>query len=581
MNRCFFLRLAMRNVTRGREVYLPYFIATTIISGAYFLMFNLLFSPGLADLQMGNTTRAIFAMGISVFSVFLFFFMLYINSFLIKRRKKEFGLYGVLGLNKSHVSRVLLWENLFVLGGGTLVGMGFAAAFGRLVFLLLLRVIRVSPNQQYVLTLWPTLGTAFMFGAVYVVTSIVNLVKVRLANPVELMNSERRGEKDSNWVWPLSLIGVGGLGFSYYMAVSTLIPAASLAFFFPLVLVVIVATYALFNAGSIAVLRMLRGWKNFYYKPGNFVTVSGMFHRMRQNANGLATISILSTMLLVTVGGSTALYVGQEEQARAYFPFDALVLPANDDVRVSVNMWREFDSQLSALARINGLEISNAAEQLEEVLAQSDKTGQAIIDPQTRCMAQLEHTLLLGMPGETTWQLAFNINGGTEQQCLNFMEAVNRLCGRFNDGKTLVMGNDFYHYRESGYAVFGGLIFLGAFFTILFLAVTVLIIYFKQITEGYEDKERFAILQKVGMDLDQVRSVINRQVLIVFFLPLMVALIHTGFGSVMVMRMFILFSLNDPRITFGCFGCAAALFVLTYLVVYRMTSRAYLRIVQR
>ena len=327
MAKGFYRKLAWNNLRRSKEVYLPYMIATAIISGVFFLTVGLTFSGKLSNIPSGQTTKAVFAMGIGLFAVFAIGFMAYINNFLVRRRKKEFGLYSVLGLSKGHIGRVLLWENSMVLGIGVVVGMVFTLLFGRLLFLLLLKLIHVAPDSEFSIPPMAYAVTVALFLLVFLLTSAYNLFQIRISNPIELMHSEKTGDKkESRFLLPRAILGFVMLAAAYYCAWTIDISGVALGAFFPLALLVILATSLLFTAGSIAVLRLLRANKRIYYKLKNFVSISGMFHRMKQNAAGLAAICILSTMLIVTVSGTLALYLGQEEILEESYPlYDIMV----------------------------------------------------------------------------------------------------------------------------------------------------------------------------------------------------------------------------------------------------------------
>ena len=322
MRKGFYLRLAAANVKRSREVYLPYFAAAAIVSGVYFLILGMIFSPGLKNLPGGATAQAVFTMGIVLFTVFAYSFMLYVNAFLVKRRKKEFGLYSVLGMNRRQVAHVLFWENALVVGAGTLAGILLGCVFGRLLFLLLMRMLHAAAGSTFALPPVAFGVTAGLFLFILISASIYNGIRIRVSDTMELLRSDHAGEKRARAVLPIAIVGLLLLAGAYYVAITTTKTANALGLFFPDALVVIIATFLLFSAGSIALLQFLRRRKKLYYKPENFIAISSMFHRMRQNARGLATICIFSTMLIVTVAGTSSLYLGQEEILRANSPYD-------------------------------------------------------------------------------------------------------------------------------------------------------------------------------------------------------------------------------------------------------------------
>lgn len=571
MRRFFYFKLALSNVRRNKITYLPYLIATAVMSGVFLLISGLLFSNGLTNTPSGDTARMVFAFGLVVYALFTFFFMLYINNFLIKRRKKEFGLYGILGLDKRHVGRVLVWENTFVIGGGLVCGIGIALVFGRLLFLLLMKMIHAIPGSTFSI---PFIAYGLMTGLfflVFLVTSVANVVRVHTASPISLLSSEKSGEKDKKGLLPLAIFGLFLLGGAYYFAWTTDIPGLALGIFFPLAIAVIIATYLLFLCGSIVVLRLLRMKKSLYYQPDHFVTISGMFHRMRQNARGLATICILSTMLVVTVSGTLSLYLGSGEMIRGMYPYDAQVyVPETATTQQIV----DFDATLNHIAAEHNVTLSADKSKLITKLPYGEEFR--------RNNFVREDSEVIEIPTLIFYDRSYRFDiTGKNEDCLTFLQAVRDQYGQSFAGTPYLIIADFYSAMEDSYGFYGGLLFLGSFFAVLFLAVAVLILYFKQVTEGYEDKERFEILQKVGMDDQQVKRTINAQVLWVFFLPLAATALHMLFASKIMARMLRLFMLYDWGLVLTCIGGSLIAFTLLYFVIYRVTARTYYRIVRR
>lgn len=571
MRKFFYVRLALSNVRRNKLTYLPYLIATAVMSGVFLLISGLLFSKGLTNTPSGDTARMVFAFGLVVYALFTFFFMLYINNFLIKRRKKEFGLYGILGLDKRHVGRVLVWENLFVIGGGLACGVAVALVFGRLLFLLLMKLIHAVPGSSFSIPLIAYALMLGLFSIVFFMTSVANIIRVHTASPIALLSSEKSGEKDKKGLLPLATIGMILLCGSYYFAWTTEVPGLALGIFFPLAIAVIIATYLLFLCGSIVVLRLLRMKKSLYYQPDHFVTISGMFHRMRQNARGLATICILSTMLVVTVSGTLSLYLGSEQMTRAMYPYDAQVYVPEDATAQEIV---DYDATLHKIAAENGVVLSADKGRLVTELPEDEEYRRNNFVWEDSVFAEVPKLIFYDE------SFRFDISGRTED-CLAFIQAVrDEYSQSFAETPNLIV-SDFYSAMEDGYGFYGGLLFLGAFFAVLFLAVAVLILYFKQVTEGYEDKERFEILQKVGMDDHQVKKTINAQVLWVFFLPLAATTLHMLFASKIMAWMLKLFMLYDWGLVLTCICGTLVAFTLLYFVIYRVTARTYYRIVRR
>lgn len=571
MRKFFYFKLALSNVRRNKITYLPYLVATAVMSGVFLLIAGLLFSKGLTNTPSGDTAKALFAFGLVVYALFTFAFMLYINNFLIKRRKKEFGLYGILGLDKRHVGRVLLWENTFVIGGGLLCGTAIALVFGRLLFLILMKMIHTVPGSTFAISFQAFSLMFALFFLVFLVTSVANIIRVHTASPIALLSSEKSGEKDKKGLLPLAILGAILLGGAYYFAWTTEIPGLALGRFFPLAIAVIIATYLLFLCGSIVVLKLLRMKKSLYYQPDHFVTISGMFHRMRQNARGLSTICILSTMLVVTVSGTLSLYLGSEQMTRSMYPFDAQVYVPKSATQQQII---DYDATLNKIAAENHVTLSADKSKLITKLPEGEEFR--------RNNFVWEDSKFVEVPTLIFYDDNFHMDiSGTTDDCLAFVQAVrDQYSQSFSETPNLIV-SDYYTAMEQGYGFYGGLLFLGVFFAVLFLAVAVLILYFKQVTEGYEDKERFEILQKVGMDDQQVKKTINSQVLWVFFLPLAATTLHMLFASKIMAWMLRLFMLYDWGLVLTCIGGTLLAFTLLYFVIYRVTARTYYRIVRR
>lgn len=580
MAKAFYLKLAWSNVKRNRLTYVPYLLATALISGVFMLIVGLINSPTLNNLPSGQTATDVFRFGIIVFAVFAVFFMLYINNFLVNRRKREFGLYGVLGLDKRHISRVLLWENFIVTAGGLVLGTIFALVFGYLLFLLLLKMLEFTDQSSFSIAPVAYGATYLLFGAVFVATSVLNSIRVRMVSAKSLMQSEKKGDKSSPLTIPIAILGAILLGIAYYLAWITEKPVEAAGLFFLLVLMVIVATFMLFSSGSIALLKFMRSRKKYYYKPKNFVTVAGMFHRMKQNARGLSFICILSTMLIVTVSGTLSLYLGKESIYRSMHPYDvqtALYLVDYFDEETGEYINSEDSVQVEEATNRYAELIWELAEEHNVVI--SSPVEKMSTDPEDRDSNNYAFDSITSIQGLIYANETFYFDvEGTQENCLAFANDLENVdLSQWHSVGRYVF--DIFSTREYDRGAYGGLLFLGAFFGILFLAMAVLIIYFKQVTEGYEDQERFRILQQVGMDKKMVKGTINRQVLWVFFLPLVATLLHMVFASKIMLKMLELFQLKDVLLVLGCIGGVCVVFVLLYLLVYRLTARVYYKIV--
>ena len=570
-SRAFFLRLAWRNVLHNRLLMLPYLVVTAGIAAVTLLICGLMFSDTLKNLPTGGTAALIFSMGMALFSVFAFSFMLYINRCLTVQRQKEFGLYGILGLEKRHVCRVLLWENAFLLGAGFLLGILLALVFGNAIFFVLLRVIRATPGSTFSLAPRAFGLTALLFLAIFVATTLLNARRVRLTSPAMLLGAARKGEKQSRVKVPLALLGLLALAAAYYFAWTIDSPSTAMFIFFGLALLVIFATFALCRAGSAVLLTALRKNKRFYYQRTHFVTVSGLMQRMRQNARSLATIAILSVMCVVAISGTAALYLGQEEMLSGMYPYDVLVSVAGEETNEQL---RAFEQTILSLADERGVTLSADPSRITHTPPDDMRLLRNNYKEAGARTVPLEHLIFFGSG------YRFDAEGDTES-CIALCDDI-RVAYRaaFAETPKLIVSEVFTAQRD-GYGLYGGLLFLGVFFGLLFLAVTVLMIYFKQITEGYADRERFVILQKVGMDDAMVRRTIDAQVLWVFFVPLGVTALHMVFASRIMARMLQMFMLYDWGLVLACIGGTMLVFAALYWWIYRMTARVYYRIVRR
>lgn len=679
-----YFKLAKGNLLRNKRMYLPFFIATVLISGMFFIIFNLVFSESISNMSYGGTTRFMLLIGLVVMSLFTVGYMLYINSFLIKRRKNEFGLYGILGLEKRHVVRIIRTEGRILNYSALLGGLISGIVFGRLIFMLLMALMDVAKGSVYSLSPWAFAATIFMFLVIFWCMSIYNAAQVRLANPITLMSGEGKAEKPVRGVIPTAIAGFIIMAGGYAMAILSRQPAVALGLFWPAVILVIIGTWLLFIGGTAFVLRCLKRNKRFYYKPRNFIAVSGLIYRLKQNAAGLANICILSTMVLVTMACCTALFFGGDSVVKRQNPNDIQVVMTFDEplfacpnqeaviqavedrakeTSVVIEQmytyrslhehmliydngdfgFRSADGRLQSgmdelRNRLYAVRILPAADyqaltgdrvelgQNETLILCCDDIGArtsftangseyAVLGTVTdslfttgknsdfaktiffvvrdeeaayRLKADINpHVPEQGeyVTAEEYMVFAFVINaGGDSQDLLTFSEELPRkmyLAMDYPDTETSGYNSaSIFQSAEDSNSTYGGLMFLGAFFTILFIINTVLIIYFKQVSEGFDDRERFHIMQQVGMSDSEVKHTINRQVLIVFFLPLVTALVHIAAASNMLIKMLMAFQLYDVSVTMSCIGITALLFTLVYIVVYRLTAKTYYKIVK-
>lgn len=615
-------------------------------------------NDGLIEIPGGAIALTLFFLGVLVVDIFSVLVMFYTNSFLIKRRKKELGLYCVLGMEKRHVALVLLCEIFFTAILCIALGLLFGILFSRLMFLTLLYLLDFTTPFSFTISLPCVAQTAVLFLCIYGATLLYNLRSVRIANPVELLHGGKTGEKEPKASWLITLIGIAALGGGYFIAIYFKNPIQALMLFFVAVMLVILGTYCLFTSGSIAFLKLMRRNRSFYYQPNNFIAVSGMMYRMKQNASGLAAICILSTMVLVTVSSTVCLYAGRTDTVNSMFPREISVTlwEGGSDEEQDQEMIRQLeaafnqglaDMGLTAQNRTacrsltlavwnvdgvysrvpggpsfdNNLAFSfvplsdyNRLDGVEPVTLQTDEAllypvgGFAV--PETmnfsgqtvRIVQTLQKQYFCGIgtydgaqggilvvPDEQLrplfeaaggaadkkpgYDTGFDVPGASRQECIALAAHISELFpSRTIHSRTEV--------AAEWDATYGSFLFLGIFLGSLFMMATVLIIYYKQISEGYEDHDRFVVMQQVGMSQREVKRTINKQILLVFFLPLGTAAVHMAFAFPIIRNILLVFSLNNVWLFLACTAGTFLVFALVYVIVYRITARVYYRLVE-
>ena len=663
----FFPKMAAGNLVRNRRFVFPYLLTGLITVAMFYNMTFLAFHKEINNMPGGATIPTIMSLGTGVVGIFAVIFLLYTNTFLMKRRQKEIGLYNILGMSKGHIALVMLWETfytcLITIAGGLLLGI----LLSKLILLLLYKVLFFTVSFGFTVN-WQSVGTtALLFAAINLAALLINLLHVRLSKPVELLKGGSVGEKEPKTKLLLVLLGLVTLGAGYFIALTTEAPLQALMLFFLAVILVIVGTYCLFTAGSIAFLKAMKRRKDYYYQPKHFIGVSGMLYRMKQNAVGLANICILSTMVLVTVSTCVCLYLGTGDALNTMYPYDITYSQSWQD---SGNRSKEeVKAQIQEVLDKAGMVPTHVQEmdQLTSVNSMLEGSTLGLVDPEANLSdlsntvttlittaesyRQMTGTALDLAPGEVAlnasedhedWQtvtfldLTFSVKewlpeppdlfveGYSDQYLFlvvageDDLEAIYQQQLQAKDGEIGLVSKIYWGYsmdfdgatkdqitrlydlllgnvltdagdgsfscrdvQESEfYALYGGLLFLGLFLGMLFLMATVLIIYYKQISEGYEDKERFAILEKVGMSQQQVRTAIRSQVRMVFFLPLLGAIIHLAASFKMISKLMAALGLqNIPLFALCCAGTVAA-FAVGYFIIYHLTARTYYKIVR-
>lgn len=609
MNNFIYEKLAVTNFKNNRKTYVPY-IFTGVLTVMMFYIIDAL-SKGEGITQ--NTLKICLQYATGVIIVFAVIFLFYTNSFLIKRRKKEIGVYNILGMGKRHIARMMAVETILTAGISILGGLVFGIIFGKLMYLLLLKILHNSVDMQFSVNGTAIVQTVILFAGIFLLTYLYNILQIQLVNPVELLHGGNQGEKEPKSRWLLVIVGVAALGNGYWIALTTEAPLEALLKFFVAVVCVIIGTYALFIAGSIVVLKILRKNKAYYYNPKHFTSVSGMIYRMKQNGAGLANICVLSTMVLVMVSTTVSLYAGMEDILDSRFPRDVSIVCKQADVdheeiierllkeqcekagvKITDRVWYRYGS-MNAVLKGDKLENVNQYYPDNHFYYVEMMTQDEYNRIEKRNVSLEEQEILTYTTNSKCGKKEINIAGRNYQVKKELSSYADKFNLKGDDGKQKEaleqIQNEFYEKipdgmmesrmlsRSSFYELYGGLFFIGIYLGSMFIMATVLIIYYKQISEGYDDRERYQIMQKVGMSKKEVKRSIRSQVLSVFFLPLVVAVIHVAVAFKVMTKILGVLNLTNVSLFAVCTIITIAVFAVFYIIVYSITAKEYYRIV--
>ena len=660
-------RLAATNLKKNRRFYLPYLLACIVIVALFCIMLTLASDPYLGQMQHGGSVSQVLGFGVLIMALFSAIILFYTNSTFTKQRKREFAIYNILGMEKRHISYVLFWESLYTAAMALFFGLVAAGVFSKLLQLVLVRLIGGEATFGLNISLMSIGYTAVFFGALFLLLLLNTIRIIHLSNPVQLLRAGSEGEREPRSKWILALLGAVCLAAGYIISLRTNAALYAIQYFFPAVILVIIGTYLTFIALSIVVLKALRKNRRYYYKTSHFATVSGLIYRMSRNAAGLASICILSTMVLVTVSTTVSLYKGVDAYAAVRWPQDmtltlmtdkqtntvpdvAPVLQVVDDAMTRAGLTQSnvhgyrtvrFSTLRSgdALDQFTGSGVDAYTVMVLDTEGYADLTGEQVTlapgdalawtdgkpfgDTVTICgrafrLRPLDcfpldsgssimglHTLYLVVPDLDSvlelraQQNAYASEHGGTRSMLNYtyqfdlsgtddeqLDALHALLSDPAFASAAEAANVQYttDMRADGYptlrSMYGGFLFLGFFLGFVFLFATVLIIYYKQVSEGYDDRGRFRIMQQVGMTPKEVKATIRTQVLLMFFLPLVTAAIHIAFAFPLIKQIVFAFGLQNVHLfllcTLGTFG----VFALLYTFVYLLTARTYYRIVR-
>ncbi len=662
MNRGLYQKLAFNNIRKNKNTFYPFTLSCIVMTAMFYMIHSISNLVNENQFMGAAAMKSVLEFGMFICGLFSWLVIFYTNSFLMKKRSKELGLYSVLGMEKKHIAKVIFWENGIVGIGSILMGLLAGILFSKLIFMLLLKIVHLQTGFAFAISADSLFITILLFIVIFLTVIAANSIMVYRLKPIDLMRKSQSGEREPKAKGVMAVLGLMCLGSGYYLALTVQNPVKTIDVFFVAVLLVIAGTYLIFISGSIVLLKLLKNNKNYYYQKNHFITVSGMICRMKQNAIGLSNICILSTMVLVALTFASSLYVGTEETLQASFYKDVIT----DYYREENNDYTKLESVLKECAAKHHVTIEDVDQYYHYhtmgILEGNDFCADYEGNPQdiegfigldvmtlddynkwmntdyecypgkvwiyvsqdrdfvgnTMKISEREYTIcgrmtdIPGMGAESSyneyqnlWLVVPDLKTMEEIKTILDRSEVSRgnkifynynfdLKGKERDKKAFcadindVIQNaeiadaatveDIYTKRDALWGLFGSIFFIGIFLGILFMSTTVMIIYYKQVSEGYDDKERFIILQKVGMSGEEVKGVIKSQILLMFFLPILFALIHICFAFKAIKKMLALAGLTNTAVFIICIIATVGVFMIVYGIVYNLTARTYYKI---
>lgn len=656
-----YIKLMTTNIKNGKKFYLPYILSGILIVTLFYNILAIYYNEGLSNMAGGSDAKIIMSLGSKIIGIFSFIFIFYTNSFIMKRRKKDIGIYNILGMEKRHIAKELFAETMAIAIIVIVCGLVTGILFDKFLMMFLYKLLGFETSIKFVISGMAVFYTLILFLALYFLIMVYNVMQVKLSNPIELLRGSNVGEKEPKTKALMAITGFLCIGAGYYIAITTENPMAALMFFFIAVLLVIIGTYCLFTAGSIALLKMLRNNKKYYYQKKHFTAVSGMIYRMKQNAAGLANICILSTMVLVMVSTTVSMYIGEEDILKTRFEAELNINGRSGKLADSTNIIQLAEDEIKKQGRkilkeyeythitvggvMNGSELDTEGEEgikynfsditflnlitrddfkkisgidagdikedeiklfgtakynEDEIkfLGLSYKVKESVADNKFAQMESNAAKCYFAVTGdynglekvaarireenvEDMYNYGLHIDiDGTPDQKKQCAKALSKLLNNNDKTGLLKVSVESREENRSGfYIVYGGLFFLGIFLGTMFLIITVLIIFYKQISEGYEDRERFIIMEKVGMSKKDVKSSIRSQIRTVFLLPIAVATIHVAAAFPMTRRLLAMLNMSNYKLYIICVIATVVVFAIIYIIVFLLTSRTYYKIV--
>ena len=657
----FYSKFALNNLVKNKRFILPYILSAIFTIASFYILTSLSLGKNLDKLPQGiSATKQVLGFGVIVIAIFSAIFLFYTYSFLIKRRVREFGLYSVLGMTKKQIARILILETIFIAVITLVFGLAFGLLFDKLMLLVLLKLFTAGVSFGFIITPIAVFLTILLFGGIFFLLLIYTVIKISRLKIVALLKEENNGEREPKARFILAILGLGLTGYGYYLAQTIQNPIKAITMFFIAVLAVIFGTYLIFMAVSITVLKLMKNNKTFYYKPKNFISVSGLLYRMKRNAVGLANICILSTMVLVTMGTTSALYAGSEDAYNTRFPRDIIingyrstegklaeieknVKKATQDAGVEAKDLVSYN-MLNVVGRLNGTEINYVSEftgsfdKIKSIVVLELKdynkvskeqktlnTGETLLFIDKKGKYEANEITVQGVnlkikekltdfPGalgtaaanimdtyyvvvkdnadvkkiESALKKKLNISDG-EGGIFNYVgfnisdkskeaKVIENFKQLEKEGNINIEGKAENETNFKGF--YASFLFIGMFISMIFVVSQVVIMYYKQISEGYEDKGKFGIMRKVGLTDRQIKQSIRSQVLMIFFAPLAIATLHTVVAYPFIEKILKLFLATDNNVFLIALAVTIAVFAVFYLIVYLITSRIYYRIIK-
>ena len=659
----FYLKLASTNLKKNHRGYLPFLISMLFLVAINTMTQVIVNNEGMRALPGGGSASLMFGLGHIVIMIFTVIFSFYTNSFLLKQRKKELGLYNILGLGKRELYQLMIWESFLSFFIVLITGLITGVVLSKIAFLVLRRLISVG--NEFVFQLLPeSLGfVSLLFLGIFFLLLLINCWQIKKTNPISLLHGSKKGEQEPKARWIIAILGLVFLGSGYGIAVTIDSPISALTLFFVAIILVILGTYCLFMAGSIALLKLLKRNERFYYKTNHFISISSMMHRMKQNAAGLASICILSTMVLVTAATTGSLFFGQKDVENTRYPRDVMISTVQQPEKVkaaieAVSAEKQapitkqvyltstksimfqpkngnyqltpledfYNSKSATIALISFMTAQEYAKHTDETVNLKDDeiyfypvsgdvdgnqlkledqkfkikkrinkfpginqqieltdsfvvilANQSVLE---QCLSDWFPKKAVAAENYPEYNFMFNTDLKEKEKQIDFAQTLrNQLNQQLGDSQVRIV--DKYTFVSENKIFTGGFFFLGIIFGATFILATALIIYYKQISEGIDDRERFEILQKVGMSHREVKKVIRSQVMMVFSFPLVVAVIHLGFAFPLIKKLLVLFGLVNWKLFLLVCVIVTVIFAILYFVVYRLTARSYYQLVER